>query len=202
MTWRPIARLTITGGLRYQRDSQDRVGQVGPVGPGITVDYEEAFQAWLPKLSITYDVGKDAMLGFLVQRAYNPGGTTVNLATRRQDDFDAEGLWNYEAFLRAAFAQGRARLAVNLFHNDIEDAQRPQTIEFLTPNGSTSTTLQIDNAPSARSRGLEVGLMAGTNRLSLRGGLCFGHQVRRTWSRPMHFSAWNPRSPNFNAPRV
>ena len=182
LTWRPVTRLAITAGLRHQRDSQDRIGQVGPVGPGITVDYDEAFQAWLPKLSIAYDVGEDATLGFLIQRAFNPGGTTVNLFTRRQDDFGAERLSNYEAFLRAGFARGRGRLAVNLFHHDIEDAQRPQTIEFLAPDGSTATTIQIDNAPSARSRGLEVELgWRASDRLSLRLGLgLLDTEIRRT----------------------
>ncbi len=182
LTWRPAPRLAITGGLRHQRDDQDRVGQVGPVGPGITVDYDQMFQAWLPKVSIAYDVTRDATLGFLVQRAYNPGGTTVNLATRRQDDFGAERLWNFEAFLRVGFARGRGRLAINLFHNDIEDAQRPQTIEFLAPNGVPFTAVQIDNAPSARSRGLEAELgWRPSDRLSVRLGLAMlDTKVRRT----------------------
>ncbi|MES2905406.1 MAG: TonB-dependent receptor [Pseudomonadota bacterium] len=202
LTWRPVARLALTGGFRHQRDSQERVGQVGPVGPGITVDYDEAFQAWLPKLSIAYDLGKDATLGFLIQRAYSPGGTTVNLATRKQDDFDAERLWNYEAFLRVGFAQGRGSLAVNLFNNDIEDAQRPQTIEFLAPDGIPFTAVQIDNAPSARSRGLEVELgWRASDRLSLRLGLgLLDTKVRRTLVasdaiRGKEFQ----RSPNFSA---
>ena len=202
LIWRPIARLAITGGLRYQRDSQDRVGQVGPVGPGITVNYDEAFQAWLPKLSIAYGLGKDATLGVLIQRAYNPGGTTVNLATRRQDDFEAERLWNYEAFLRASFARGRGSLAVNLFHNDIEDAQRPQSIEFLAPDGTPFNTVQIDNAPSARSRGLEVELgWRASDRLSLRLGLgLLDSKVRRTLvASDALLGKEFQRSPNFSA---
>jgi len=202
LTWHPVARLAITGGLRHQRDSQDRVGQVGPVGTGITVDYDEVFEAWLPKLSIAYDLARDATLGLLIQRAYNPGGTTVNLATRRQDDFGAERLWNYEVFLRAGFARGRGRLAVNLFHNDIEDAQRPQSIEFLAPDGTTFTTVQIDNAPSARSRGLEVEVGWRTSdRLSLRMGLGFlGTKIRRTLvASDALLGKKFQRSPNFSA---
>jgi outer membrane receptor protein involved in Fe transport len=164
--------LAITAGLRYQHDYQDRVGQVGPIGRGITLDYNKAFHGWLPKIAVAYDVGSDATIGLLVQRAYNPGGTTVNLATRRQDDFDAEFLWNYEVFARASFGQGRGTLSVNLFYNDMKNAQRPQSIEFIGPNGLPFTTTQIDNAPSAESYGAEVELgWRASNRLTLRLGL-------------------------------
>lgn len=184
MNWRPLPRLAITAGLRHQRDSQDRAGQVGPVGPGITVDYDGSFQAWLPKLSFAYDIDDDVRVGMLVQRAYNPGGTTVNLATRRQDDFGAERLWNYEAFARIGFADGRGRVSANLFYNDIEDAQRPQTIEFTAPNGVSSTTVQIDNAPSARAYGAETEIdWRATARLSLKlGAALLDTKIRRTRS--------------------
>lgn len=172
MTWRPAVRLAITAGLRYQRDNQDRDGQVGLVGPGITINYAEEFHAWLPKISVAYDLGKNATIGLLIQRAYNPGGTTVNLATRRQNDFDAEQLWNYEAFMRTSFGRGRGTLAANLFYNDIRNAQRPQTVEFIAPDGKPFTATQIDNAPSARSSGVELELGWQTsNRLSVRLGL-------------------------------
>jgi outer membrane receptor protein involved in Fe transport len=157
-TWQPAERVAITAGLRFQRDHQDREGQVGPVGPGITVDYDERFDSWLPKASITYDLPGKTTVGLLVQRAYNPGGTTVNLATRRQDDFDEEGLWNYEAFIRSSFADGRGTLAANLFYNDMEDAQRTQVIEFIAPDGKPFTTTEVANAPSARSYGMELDL--------------------------------------------
>lgn len=182
VTWRPAARLAMTGGLRYQRDNQDREGQVGPVGPGITIQYDQDFQAWLPKISVAYDLGENATLGLLIQRAFNPGGTTVNLANLRQDDFDAERLWNYEAFVRTLFAGGRGTLAANLFYSDIQDAQRPQTIEFSAPDGTPFTATRIDNAPSARSYGLEVELgWRATSRLSMRLGLgLLDTEVRRT----------------------
>lgn len=200
--WRPVARLSITAGLRYQHDTQDRRGQVGPVGPGITVAYDGRFDAWLPKLSLAYDVHPNVTLGLLVQRASNPGGTTVNLATRKQDDFDAEALWNFEAFLRASLARDRATLTVNLFDNEIHDAQRPQTIEFVAPNGGTFNTVQIANAPSARSRGAEVELgLRPDSRLSLRLSMALlDTRIQRTLARsdPIRGKDFQ-RSPGFSA---
>lgn len=202
LTWRPVARLAITAGLRQQRDRQDREGQVGPVGPGISVDYDERFQAWLPKVSVAYDLGADTTVGLLVQRAFNPGGTTVNLATRQQDDFDAERLWNYEAFLRTTFANGRGNLAANLFYTDIRDAQRPQSIEFIAPNGQPFTAVQIDNAPAAESAGVEVELgWRVSGRLSMRVGLgLLDTKVRQTISSsdPIRGKEFQ-RSPAFSA---
>ena len=202
MTWRPAPRLTITAGLRHQRDHQDREGQVGLVGPGISVDYDEGFEAWLPKISVAYDLGRDTTVGLLVQRAFNPGGTTVNLATRRQDDFDAERLWNYEAFLRTTFANGRGNLAANLFYTDIRDAQRPQSIEFIAPDGRPFTATQIDNAPSAESAGVEVELgWRASDRLSMRLGLgLLDTKIRRTLSMsdPIRGKEFQ-RSPAFSA---
>ncbi|MEA1072977.1 TonB-dependent receptor [Sphingomonas sp. LY160] len=182
--WRPIPRVTLTAGLRYQRDAQDRSGQVGPVGPGITVDYDESFAAWLPKLSLAYTWREKATVGLLVQRAYNPGGTTVNLATRAQDNFDAEQLWNYELFFRAPLLRNRLMVSANLFDNQIENAQRPQTIEFVTPDGVAFNTTEIANAPKARARGAEIGLAyRASSNLSLRMGLgILDTRIQRTLS--------------------
>ncbi len=201
-TWRPVPRLAIIAGLRYQRDSQDRAGQIGPIGPGITLDYDETFDAWLPKISISYELTDTATAGLLVQRAYNPGGTTISLRTRREDSFGAERLWSYEAFARASFAGGRATLAANLFYNDMSEAQRPQTIEFLLPNGTTLSEIQVANAPSAESYGLEVELgWQASHRFLIRAGLgLLETNIRRTLlpSDPIAGKSFQ-RAPNFSA---
>ena len=108
----------------------------------------------------------------LIQRAFNPGGTSLNFDTGEQDDFGAETLWNYEVFTRTSFAEGRATLSANLFYNDISDAQRARTRAYTVPGGATAFWAEISNVPAAESHGLEVelGWLIGT-RLSLRAGL-------------------------------
>lgn len=201
-TWRPDSRLAITTGLRYQRDYQDREGQVGPVGRGITIDYDERFDAWLPKISVAFDLAENATIGLLAQRAFNPGGTTVNLARRRQDNFDAETLWNFEAFVRASFGDGRGTLAANFFYNDMVDAQRPQAVEFIAPDGKPFTAIEIANAPSAMSYGMEIELgWRASSRLTMRLGLGYlDTKLRRTLvaSDPLRGKAFQ-RAPNFSA---
>ena len=201
-TWRPTAPLTITAGLRYQHDRQDRAGQIGPVPAGITLDYGESFDAWLPKVTVAYDIADGVTAGLMVQRAYNPGGTSISLRTRRQDSFEAETLWNYEAFLRASFAGGAASLSANLFYNDISDAQRQQTVAIPVPGGSPLFVTEFANAPSAESYGAELQLDWRPNRrLELRLGLgLLETELRRTLlPRDPTLGKDFERAPNFTA---
>ena len=170
-TWRPLPPLAITAGLRYQTDRQQRAGQVGTPPAGFVLDYDGQFDAWLPKLSLAYDVAAGTTVGVLVQRAYNPGGTSISLLRRAQDDFAEESLWNYELFARSTFAGGRGTLAANLFHNAIKNAQRQQQVAIQLPGGPPFFASEFANAPAARTQGfeLEAGYRIGT-RLSLRGG--------------------------------
>lgn len=172
MEFQPVAGFSLAAGLRYQRDVQDRQGLLGGPGAGFPVDFDQTCDAWLPKFSASYKVTRNLTVGALIQRAYNPGGTTLNFDTGEQDDFGAETLWNYEAFTRASFAGGRATLSANLFYNDISDAQRARTRAYTVPGGGTAFWAEIQNVPAAESHGVEVELewLVGSN-LSLRAGL-------------------------------
>jgi outer membrane receptor protein involved in Fe transport len=166
--WRPTAPLAITAGLRYQRDRQKRQGAVGIV----PINYDEDFEALLPKISVAYDLTPSTTAGMLLQRAYNPGGTSISLLRRVQDDFQAEALWNYEAFVRSSFAGGRGTLSTNLFYNDISDAQRQQTVPVTLSDGSTIFPVEFANAPAAKTYGLELEVdWRFGGQLSLRGGV-------------------------------
>jgi outer membrane receptor protein involved in Fe transport len=174
-TWRPDTRWTITAGLRYQRDRQERTGTLASATSTIPLDYTGEFDAWLPRFSVAYDVGPRLRIGALVQRAYNPGGTTLSLATRARDDFAAESLRNQEIFLRAVLAGGALRLNANAFLYDMRDTQLPQNRAIATPGG-TVFFAEIDNAPRARSRGLELGAdWQASERLQLRAAVGLLH---------------------------
>jgi iron complex outermembrane receptor protein len=172
VTYQLLPRLAVTAGLRYERDGQNRQGFLGASGTGLRIDFDETFTAWLPKFSAAYDFAHDARVGVLIQRAFNPGGTTFDFDTGEQADFGAEILWNYELFARMSFAEGRATLSANLFYNDISDAQRARTRAYTVPGGATAFWAEITNVPEAESHGLEVelGWLIGT-RLSLSAGV-------------------------------
>lgn len=143
-------RVKLTTGLRYQQDSQRRVGALGS-GPSATdLDFDRSFHAWLPKVSLAYDIDPDVRAGVLVQRAYNPGGVTLRGDIAAVDVYDAETLWDYEIFARASFAGGRLTASANLFYYDMHNAQRaqPYTVQGVG-------FADMFNAPKARSYGLE-----------------------------------------------
>jgi iron complex outermembrane recepter protein len=164
---KPLSRLTLTGGLRYQRDRQDRVGSLDV----FAVDYHRSFDALLPKVALDYEVSDRVNVGALAQRAFNPGGTTISFDTGLQDEFDAETLWNYEAYVRAGLTAD-IQLNANIFYTDFNNAQRSTTTVTTNPLGQTVLEVSVGNVPSARSYGIEAELDARvTRRLSLRAGL-------------------------------
>jgi len=151
-------RATVTAGIRYQRDRQKRVGALAAPAFTVPIDYVGTFDAWLPKVTFAYDVTPDLRVGALVQKAFNPGGTTIRVDTSRPDDFRAETLWDYELFARAEFAGGRASATANLFHYAMRDAQRAESILIFTPTRRAVGFANLFNVPRARSCGLEAEL--------------------------------------------
>ncbi|MFC4295615.1 TonB-dependent receptor [Novosphingobium tardum] len=151
-----VPRLELTVGGRFQRDSQDREGSLTPAAGPISLNYKGSFEALLPKASLAYDLAPRTRIGVLVQKAFNPGGTTLE-RSGRADTFEAERLWDYEAFLRTSLAGGRVQLEANAFHYDIRNAQRSLVRLLFTPGGIV-TLSEIANAPRARTSGAEVAL--------------------------------------------
>jgi outer membrane receptor protein involved in Fe transport len=154
-SWSPIPRAELVAGLRYQRDTQTRTGALGSGASAIALDFRKSFEAWLPKVSLAYDLTPDVRVGALVQRAYNPGGTTLRFDTGQPDPFDAETLWDYELFARGSFAGGALRASANLFYYDLRDAQRSEPILIRAPNGLIVGFADLFNLPRARTLGLE-----------------------------------------------
>ena len=170
-SWAPVPRLHLIVGLRYQRDRQTREGALETSGAPISLDYRRRFHAWLPKVSVAYDLTGSVRIGALILRGYNPGGTTLRFDTGAPDVFQAESLWDYELFARASFAEDKLVLSANLFHYDIHDAQRSQPISIVAPSGSTVTFADLFNVSRARSDGAELSLVwRPASPLSLRMG--------------------------------
>ncbi|SCM78461.1 TonB-dependent receptor [uncultured Pleomorphomonas sp.] len=151
-SYRLTDRWLLTGGLRYQVDDINRTG-TSPYAPGQTLDYDETFDAFLPKLSIAYDLTPDVTVGALISRGYNPGGVNLSFAGKDYITFKEETVWNYELFVRAALLNNRLNLTGNLFYADYTDSQR------LLPDylGSIQYGSVVVNADSAQAYGLEVG---------------------------------------------
>ena len=162
-------KVTMTAGMRYQRDRQKREGALTATSFIVPIDFLGVFDAWLPKVSLSYDLTPDFRVGGMMQKAYNPGGTTIRVDTLQPDEFKAERLWDYELFARGKFAGGRGTAAVNIFYYDIRDAQRAEDVFVTTPSGRTAGFANLFNVPKARSYGAEAELSwQATDSLSTR----------------------------------
>lgn len=150
------SRATLTAGLRYQRDRQKRQGALANNVFSVPADFVGKFDALLPRFSFAYDFTPRFRAGILVQKAYNPGGTTVRFDTGRPDNFEAETLWDYELFTRTSLAGGRFSASTNLFYYDMRNAQRAEGILIRTPNGLPVGFANLFNVPKARSYGFEA----------------------------------------------
>ena len=167
-----VPRTTLTAGIRYQRDRQVREGALGTRTGSIPLDYRQSFEAWLPKLSLAYDVSPHWRSGILLQRAYNPGGTTLRFDTGAADNFGAEKLWDFELFTRANLPGDALQVSGNLFYYDQKNAQRGNPITIIAPTGAAVTSADLFNVPKARSFGLEASVdWKATRRFSARAGL-------------------------------
>ncbi|MEM1053259.1 MAG: TonB-dependent receptor, partial [Pseudomonadota bacterium] len=182
--FRPTSELTILAGLRYQREEQERVGFLGLNTPETLsnptiVDFDESFDAALPRLSIDYDVSEDINIGFFAARGFTPGGFSFVRPTAAQGrgdgvtpfflpTFNPETRWVYEAFMRSSLLDNRIELSANIFYTDISDVQLFERVEF-APDIFGSV---VRNAEKAETYGLELSLSAEVSEwLSLSGSL-------------------------------
>jgi iron complex outermembrane receptor protein len=149
------SRASMTAGIRYQRDRQERRGALTANTFVIPVDFIGTFEEWLPKVTFAYDLTPQLRVGAIVQKAYNPGGTTIRVDTGRPDNFKAETLWDYELFARTEFVGGRVLATANLFYYDMRNAQRYQGIFIPTPSGGLVGFANMFNVPKTRSYGAE-----------------------------------------------
>jgi outer membrane receptor protein involved in Fe transport len=150
-TYRLDEQWSVTGGVRFQRDTIQRYGVSSLASE--SADFDTTFSEFLPKASISYAVNDEWTVGALISRGYNPGGLSLNLTSKKFEDFDKETLWNYELFTRANLLDDRLMLTGNLFYMDMKNAQYNVAVE---ENGTTIGSYTI-NAEAAHAYGLEIG---------------------------------------------
>ncbi len=152
-------------GGRWQRDSQSRQGGFAGVIP---IDFDESFDAFLPKFELAYDITDDVRIGLIAERGFNAGGFTFNFDTFAAETFEQETLWNYEAFFRTRLLDDRLTLNGNIFYSDIDNLQIATLVEL----GSDFFANVFSNAPKARSIGAELEARFAVNdQLSLQTGI-------------------------------
>ncbi|QUS36149.1 TonB-dependent receptor [Falsirhodobacter algicola] len=147
-TYRFTDRLSLTGGLRFQKDHTERDGAYLTYD----VDYDDTFTEVLPKLVLTYEMSPQVTVGGMVSKGYNPGGVGLGFNTGQYFEYEEETVWNYELFTRARLLDDRLALTANLFYDRYTNAQR--SVSFTVDDETDYATV---NADKAISYGLELG---------------------------------------------
>lgn len=110
------------------------------------------FEAFLPKLGLSYDWTDDITTSFVVQRGYRSGGSSINLARSSVVPYDPEFTWNYEFSFRSLWANRRLMLNANAFYIDWTDQQVSINL------GLNDYDYQTENAGKSHLYGFEVEL--------------------------------------------
>ncbi|WP_242113279.1 TonB-dependent receptor [Luteimonas aquatica] len=149
--------LELTLGARYERERHRRAGGDGAI---IDIDIDKTYNAFLPKLGLSWHANERWTFGGLVSRGYNAGGGGVVAAYAfpamvfRTYFFEPEYVVNYEAFFRGELADGRVQLTGNVFYGDYRDMQLPFDLD---PRPGV-WSVEVRNADRARNYGAELGL--------------------------------------------
>lgn len=153
VSYKPIDRLTITGGLRrysYDKSSASQVLMTSYINASIAgplANYDSDASGWVTKLNVSYDVTPDVMVYATRSEGFRPGGinNTPGL-TADYIPYTSDELTNYEAGIKTSWFNGRLTANASAYQIDWKDMQ----VSARIPNFSF-----IANVGASRIRGLE-----------------------------------------------
>ncbi len=160
--WNDSLELTLGGRLqRITRDIDAKnyrlpagtTGDPRTVDPGYTLDEDDTWDDFLPKIALSYNINNDLNTYFSIARGVLAGGFNyaASAGTVEQNSFDAQKSTNYELGIRGNLLDNSLYLSVALFYMDIED------IHVYSHDSITQVT-HTSNAAEAYSQGIELEL--------------------------------------------
>lgn len=147
LTYAVMPQVDVTLAGRYEQEHRERSG--ANATRTRSLDYDETFSAFLPKLDIAWKPSSSQTYGFKIARGFNPGGAAVTFTTGNTYTYDEEYVWNYELYGRQRLAGDRLELTGNLFYNTYDGYQLPITVG--------PGDIEIRNAEKVVTYGLEAG---------------------------------------------
>ncbi len=164
--WTLNERWTLTTGFRYDQEERSvqlrnqtvPASELPPpleelLAPFFGVDdnfSDTDFDAFLPKVALTYKHSDYLTSGFSFQRAYRSGGSGNSLSGLNFF-FDPEFTTNYEGFVRTRSANGKWSNNINVFYVDWTDQQ----VRVAAPTGLPNDSITV-NAGKSKLQGLEL----------------------------------------------
>lgn len=138
-------KFDVTLGARYEEEQRRREGSLFI----FVIDLDETYQAFLPKLVLSWHPTDTMTFGTVAGRGYNGGSAGFTYEEPFVAyTYEPEYVWNYEVFMRASLAGGRVSLAANAFYSDYTDMQLPFNLSPLS--------IVIRNADKVETHGLEM----------------------------------------------
>jgi len=184
--WDLTERLTLSAGLRVDREKNERVigtrytgdtvvsttlvrllATLGALPSDRDVRVSREFSEVLPRVALRYELFDGWYAGAAYAEGYRPGGDGYNQVSGRQFRFDAERTRNYELSFKGQHTPWRLQAALNLFQTQWDDMQ------IQLGEGSDN---YMGNAGPARIRGGELELRwRALDNLHLIGGYGLTH---------------------------
>lgn len=143
-----------------------QLNQLATSASGAEIPSEADFDAFLPKLGLSYHFNDDISTSFIYQKAYRSGGVGFNIAKSYLFTYDAEYTDNYELSLRSVWLDGDLVVNTNLFYLDWSDQQ------VSVQNSSARYDRETVNAGESEVKGFETEIYYTPSRhFSLTAGL-------------------------------
>jgi iron complex outermembrane recepter protein len=113
LTSRVARDLTLSAGLRVERDDSDAVSSAPPVFRG-----RAAATLVAPKFALSYELDEHQLYYFSAAKGYAPAGFDSALPTcfENPTPYPTDTLWSYELGTKQGLLGGRAHLDAGLFH--------------------------------------------------------------------------------------
>ncbi|WP_430906789.1 TonB-dependent receptor [Maribacter sp. 2-571] len=197
-------KLALTAGLRYDHETVDadvsRSFSI-PVFPTDQFSETADFNAFSPKIAVSYQATENVFLFANAAKGFRPGGINTFVLDRTQAAFDPETTLNYEAGVKTNLFDNRLKLNLTGFFINYDNQQVFTILNLETFDFGT------DNIGESRSYGIELeSQWAATKSLSF--GLNLGYLNTEVLDyRPLDFNTGQPIdlsgkelpvSPNFN----
>ena len=135
----------------------------------ITFRGKQAFDSWLPRLSVKYALSGTANLYATVAKGSKPGGFNVGQVIDSLRPFGQESVWTYEAGAKGRLLDGKLSFDASLYYSDWRNVQvtticygtaSPFGPEAACPTATAVSLNYIVNANKARVLGAELGIVA------------------------------------------
>lgn len=152
------------------------------------------FDAFLPKLGISYHVNEDITTSFIYQKGFRSGGVGTNIAENYLFTYDAEYTDNYELSYRSVWLGGNLMLNANAFFTEWQDQQ------VITQLSTRQYDRLTQNAGKSEIYGFETEVFYyPSSNLSITAGL--GYAKSEFTDFKYNNPRYNPTSPTSTEPK-